>query len=801
MELINTGWTDEARAASLATRRAKAEARQRKREEMFERQHRDAGRNFVENWYPRGRDGGYEDPHFGETSADAPYGYVEGTKEPRKEPLYDIYGRPIVPRPKEDYAPGRMFSSKRERQAKRDRLREWLDRVKAAEKEWGSFGKKKEWMDKHPEATESDWEAYDQKRLEEWKKRNPRSEAVDSRTGNRSGDRTGRCGPTKGNQRVMNTLILNRETFEMPNDGWYQIAPLGEFPHQPTGVVQVVDQAACDAMTNAFKQESEKSNFAGLLIDFDHFSLDDKLKSEAAGWITELNNRDDGLWAKIRWSDIGEECVKGGRYRFLSPVWSQRDCDDLGNGRLRPVRLLNAAVTNDPNLKGMMPLSNRSKMGKQKSEMGNSATTEGTERFKWMLGSSPDERHCPSCEALAGQVHTMADWDAAGVAPGSESLYCKGNCHCSLVKTDEPATGNQTVVPLRKGDAGGDEQLSNAGWSDEAREASLAVRRAKAAARQAGRAAEGGDAGDGDRADPVPLDALGQFEDDGLDGMTPAAVDALTDQIRKKLSNNAPLTPVEEAFLQELIEDGYAGESDGDPVFEWGERRAVEEADREREERENSTEAIHERAEELMTREGDGELLTAEESTFLEQYLQIVGNRLHRTGVREFEQKATKEGALRNAGWSDSARAASIQVRRAKAAARQAGKDRTPGDGPEKKRPVRKGPPQTLPPQVPVPGAGMIWPGGSPYFDESTGQYVYPLPQRPPNASPVPSGPPQFLPYPSRPQSDDPLEWQHLGIPADAQTLRGGDGGAQLPWQAGPQVAADKARRRLVMQR
>jgi hypothetical protein len=99
-------------------------------------------------------------------------------------------------------------------------------------------------------------------------------------------------------------------------------------------------------------------NFAGLLVDFDHFSLDDRARSEAAGWIVDLEARDTGLWAKIRWSDVGEEAVKGGRYRFMSPVWARSDCVDLGNGRVRPVRLINAAVTNDPNLRGMCPLSN-----------------------------------------------------------------------------------------------------------------------------------------------------------------------------------------------------------------------------------------------------------------------------------------------------------------------------------------------------------------------------------------------------------------------------------------------------------
>ena len=163
----------------------------------------------------------------------------------------------------------------------------------------------------------------------------------------------------------MNTLILNRD-FKLAEDGWYQISPVGEFAHSHSGVVQVVDRAACEAMAAAFRNDAgiepadaaRAEGFPGVLVDFDHFSLDSGQRSEAAGWLTNLECRDTGLWGEIRWSDAGEEAVKGGRYRFISPVWAKSDCQDLGDGRVRPVRLLNAAVTNDPNLKGMVPLSN-----------------------------------------------------------------------------------------------------------------------------------------------------------------------------------------------------------------------------------------------------------------------------------------------------------------------------------------------------------------------------------------------------------------------------------------------------------
>ena len=837
-DLVNTGWTDEARAASLATRRAKAAERKKAeeaeaekqaniakrkaqkakeekalaRQRMFEWQQKYHGKNFIENWYPRGRDGKGEDPHYGTPTREAPYGYVEGTMTPRKEPLYDRYGRAIVPRPYEDYHPPmEIFPWQKGKSLERDMA--WLEELDAARQEWGPFGKKKQWMDKHPNATDADWEEYDQKRFEEWKKQNLRPKRVDSRTGNRNGGHENRLKPTKGNRRVMNTLILNRETFQMPEDGWYQIAPLGEFPHQPTGVVQIVDKEACDAMTNAFSEESGKPNFAGLLIDFDHFSLDDKLKSEAAGWINELQNRDDGLWAKIRWSDVGEECVKGGRYRFLSPVWSQRDCEDLGNGRLRPVRLLNAAVTNDPNLKGMVPLSNRAKGD----VIANAAADASDQRYRWELGTSPDDRHCPSCVALAGQVHTKADWDAAGLSPGAGGLYCQGNCYCSLVRTDDPVTGTLGDAPQRTPEAeDGDEAIAdrgtdeavmaNVGWTDEARAASIAVRRAKAAARKAAaeKAAEGGDAG-GDHPDPDGEDAdegeedpwaddhLGWFEDEGLSAMSEEAIEALTEQIREKLNKGEALEPAEEGFIQERADKGYAGESDSDPLYEWMERRAMEEADAAREDDEREIEAIHDRADELIAREEDGETLSDEDRDFLDRYREAVGNR--------------GAAVMANVGWTDEARSASLSVRRAKAAARAAGKGFAPGEWPDRRAPGRPPVPwePPMPPRIPIDDGGMYWPGGSPYFDESTGRYIYPVPQ-PPMDYPVPPGTPHILPYPFPPQHGDPREWPHPRLPVppqlppDAQAVMGWYGDQPSPWTPVSQVAADKARRRAVMQ-
>jgi phage I-like protein len=160
---------------------------------------------------------------------------------------------------------------------------------------------------------------------------------------------------------------MNEPThFQPAPDGWFHIAPHGTFPH-PNGALQVIDAEACDAMLGTFNEEARQPNFPGLLVDFDHFSHDPAQPTTAAGWIGALEHRGDGLYAQIRWSDLGHQALTGGRYRLASPVWNRADCDQwtapASDGRdvvhLRPRRLDRLALTNDPNLPGLAPLSNR----------------------------------------------------------------------------------------------------------------------------------------------------------------------------------------------------------------------------------------------------------------------------------------------------------------------------------------------------------------------------------------------------------------------------------------------------------
>jgi len=164
------------------------------------------------------------------------------------------------------------------------------------------------------------------------------------------------------------TPIFNRDgggKFQIPADGWYHLVPKGEFPiHIDIGgkeekLIQVLDDKALTSFVNRFAAQATQGNFPGILIDQEHFSYDKTKSSEAYGWIKQIENRVDGIWGKIDWTDVGDSAVKSGRYRFVSPVWLPTQVEKISNRKIRPLQLDTAALTNTPNLKGMVPLSNR----------------------------------------------------------------------------------------------------------------------------------------------------------------------------------------------------------------------------------------------------------------------------------------------------------------------------------------------------------------------------------------------------------------------------------------------------------
>ena len=173
----------------------------------------------------------------------------------------------------------------------------------------------------------------------------------------------------------MNPLILNRD-FQHPADGWYDIEVPGNHPNKRAGIIQVIDARAVESIVDNFNHEADAApNFAGMLIDHEHFKHDDDKETRAYGWLMRLRNKDGRPQGQIRWTGTGKQAVDDGDYRFFSSEYDPAEMEPVDNSSirnpqsairnqkfLRPLRLDGLTLTNMPNNKGQKPITNRNPM-------------------------------------------------------------------------------------------------------------------------------------------------------------------------------------------------------------------------------------------------------------------------------------------------------------------------------------------------------------------------------------------------------------------------------------------------------
>lgn len=137
-----------------------------------------------------------------------------------------------------------------------------------------------------------------------------------------------------------------------------QVVPWGR--HDTEKGVFVLDEEGMGAVIADFA-----SRETDMVVDYEHQSLSGR-EAPAAGWIKRLfavaprnpgvrptSSRAAGIWAKVEWTPRAVEYLKNREYRYLSPVFLK----SVGNDRV--VKLLSAALTNQPAIGGMVAVVNR----------------------------------------------------------------------------------------------------------------------------------------------------------------------------------------------------------------------------------------------------------------------------------------------------------------------------------------------------------------------------------------------------------------------------------------------------------
>ncbi|HUD47536.1 MAG TPA: phage protease [Candidatus Baltobacteraceae bacterium] len=162
------------------------------------------------------------------------------------------------------------------------------------------------------------------------------------------------------------TSTISETSFTLPADGWFHIENKGVHPNEKAGVVQVLDDEACRSIVNRFSAEADQAGFPGMLIDHEHFKHDQDKETRAYGWLMRLQNRPDGIYGQIRWTETGRQAVEGGDYRFFSTEYNPSDLQVLNGQKrprhVRPLRLDGLTLTNANNNKGQKPITNREDM-------------------------------------------------------------------------------------------------------------------------------------------------------------------------------------------------------------------------------------------------------------------------------------------------------------------------------------------------------------------------------------------------------------------------------------------------------
>ena len=135
---------------------------------------------------------------------------------------------------------------------------------------------------------------------------------------------------------------------------WVRLIPAGRFElRDKRGPFELADAEQVIARSREAVAAGEPP------IDYDHqtdFAARDGVggRAPAAGWVTRMEAREDGIWGKVAWTPDGRKAVEAREYRFLSPVF---EADEDG----RVVRVLRAALTNDPAITDMTAIASKEK--------------------------------------------------------------------------------------------------------------------------------------------------------------------------------------------------------------------------------------------------------------------------------------------------------------------------------------------------------------------------------------------------------------------------------------------------------
>lgn len=158
-------------------------------------------------------------------------------------------------------------------------------------------------------------------------------------------------------------LAANINAEAIGADEWVKLTPYvdGDYWEEENGkwkkYRQVVSKAHGDKLAAAFNAQASRigANFRGLPIYAGHPDADPKRWTDERrlGGVMGVEAREDGIYVKCAWNDLGEANRSQGYLVYPSPAWPYDLKLKAQTGRIEPLELRSVGMTNTPRIAGV----------------------------------------------------------------------------------------------------------------------------------------------------------------------------------------------------------------------------------------------------------------------------------------------------------------------------------------------------------------------------------------------------------------------------------------------------------------
>lgn len=142
-------------------------------------------------------------------------------------------------------------------------------------------------------------------------------------------------------------------TIELPTGvpDWIKVLPVarGQFAARDGRTWRIGDAAKVVATSLSAASGIEP------VVDYEHqtdYSKENGKAAPAAGWIKQLEARDDGIYGRVEWTARARRYLENREYRYVSPTFTHTKAGDV-------LAILRVALTNDPALSDLPALAKK----------------------------------------------------------------------------------------------------------------------------------------------------------------------------------------------------------------------------------------------------------------------------------------------------------------------------------------------------------------------------------------------------------------------------------------------------------